>query len=260
MTPDAARPHRAPLFARLLPLLARHLGLQPAHIGHGIHIPGAVGGLPQDSRSRAGPYRVGRDCIGEVKVPLGTRPRAFLADARLYRLRVGIEVAALESQPADARDAQLVVSDLYIIRNGEAILRRILALEGGVRALTLEEGTVGIRQVLQNMADLCSAIFLQPGVLGVPPPRRELLVQAEAGQTGRVADAKVPPAAIGMALARQKVIPHKPAGSRRAGQMVGRGVRPRQQPQPHAAVDGLRLCGIGRSRHGIQASLSVREW
>ena len=53
----------------------------------------------------------------------------------------------------------------------------------------------------------------------------------------------------------QHVVPDEPAGPRRAGQLVGAGAGLGQQAQPHAAghgLRGLRLCYIGRSRHGIQ--------
>ncbi len=76
---------------------------------------------------------------------------------------------------------------------------------------------------------------------------------------GPGSDAVLPPALVGVALARQKVITYKPASSGRSSQLLGRGAGPRQQPQPHTAVDYFRLWYIGRIRHGIQGSLSVRE-
>ncbi len=205
-------------------MLARYLRVQAAHFGHGIQFPVAVGHLAhiavqaQHSGGRAGPYRVCRHRIGEVDVPLGPRLRALLPDARLYRLPVGLQIAALELQPANARHAQLASSDLHVIWDGEAILAGMLAFEGGVGALTLKEGGVGAsaRYFRTWRTDLklysCSQAYSGSRLRAV-----ELLTQAEEAHLGLLADAVIPPAAVHVSLAGQKVIPHKPAGARDPG-------------------------------------------
>ena len=127
-------------------------------------------------------------------------------------------------------------------------------------------GSEGRSLVGQRAADVGRVIGLNPFPsspqflqLTAQPPRREFLAQAEETQTGSGADAVLPPAVVGVGLARQKVILHKTTGSHCAGQLLGRGARPWQQPQPPTAVDQFSLCYIGRSRHGIYSSLSVRE-
>ena len=106
--------------------------------------------------------------------------RACTADAGLHRLPVGVQVAALEPQPAAARHIQLVVPDLDAVGEGEAILVVVLAFAHRIAAQALEEGLVRVRQVLQDVPHSRETVRPQPRVLRVLPESRELLVQAEA--------------------------------------------------------------------------------
>ena len=115
---------------------------------------------------------------------MGPRARAFLPDARLPRLPVGIGVTALEPQPAEAGHVQVLVLHLDALRDGEPVLPAVPALEAGIRPRALKEGLVGVRQVFQDIADLAAAVLLQPSVPGIPPQGCELLAQAEEGHLG----------------------------------------------------------------------------
>ena len=192
---------------------------------------------------------------------MGPRARAFLLDPRLPRLPVGIGVTALEPQPAEAGHVQVLVLHPDALRDGEPVLSAVSALEAGIRPRALKEGLVRVRQVFQDIADLAAAVLPQPRVLGIPPQGGEFLVHAEGGHTGRLLPVPCLEGRVLLLLAGQKVIPYKPAGSRRAGQLVGHRAALRQQAQPHTAVDSpvLSLCFIGRGRHGIHGSLSGRE-
>ncbi len=245
---------------RPLPLLAGHLSLQAAQLGHAVHGALTVGDLThipvqtQDSRGRAGAHGVRRHRIRQIDVPLGPRPRPFLPDTRLPRLPVGIGVAALEPQPPAARHAQVLGPYLYLLRDGEAILPAMAALEAGISPSALKEGLVRICQVFQNIADLSEAVLLQPSVLGITPQGGEFLAQAEEGDARGLLSFPRLVRRVLLLDAGQKVIPHKPTGARCTGQLLGHLAALRQQAQPHTAVDslGLGLCYIGRSRHGIQ--------
>ncbi len=92
---------------------------------------------------------------------------------------MGIQVAALEPQPAAARHVQLVVPDLDAFGKGEAILVVVLAFEHRIAALALKEGLVRVRQVLQDVPHRRETVRPQPGVRRVPPEGREFLTQAE---------------------------------------------------------------------------------
>ncbi len=203
------RPHRALALAGLQPLLTRYFGLQAGQVGQGVPGAVAVGDLAhiavqtQNPGGRTGPHRVSGHRVGEVDVPLGPRPCPFLADAGLERLPVGIQVAALEPQPAAARHVQLVVPDLDAFGEGEAILVVMLAFEHRIAALALKEGLVRVRQVLQDIPHSRETVLPQPRVLRVPPESRELLAQAEEGELGLSrfrTDLVVLPAPIGPVL------------------------------------------------------------
>ncbi len=263
--PQPPRPHRAPLFARLLALIPRGPGCQAGHFRQRVRPARTVGDLPhipvqtQYSRGCAGAYGDCGHCIGEIDVPLRPRERAFLPDAGLPHLPVGIGIGALEPQPAEARHAQVLGPHLYLFRDGEPVLPAVPALEAGISPRALKEGLVSVRQVFQDIADLAAAVLLQPSVPGIPPQGCELLAQAEEGHLGALLPRPLPVCRVLLLRAGQKVIPHKPTSSRRTGQLVGYLAVLRQQTQPHTAVDGLSLCYSGRSRHGIHSSLSGRE-
>ncbi len=265
LPPQPPRPYRAPLLARLLALIPRGPGGQAGHFRQRVRPARTVGDLPhipvqtQYSRGCAGAYGDCGHCIGEIDVPLGPRARAFLPDAGLPRLPVGIGVTALEPQPAEAGHVQVLVLHPDALRDGEPVLPAVPALEAGIRPRALKEGLVGIRQVFQDIADLAAAVLLQPRVPGVPPQGCELLAQAEEGHLGALLPRPLPVCRVLLLRAGQKVIPHKPTSSRRTGQLVGYLAVLRQQTHPHTAVDGLSLCYSGRSRHGIHSSLSGRE-
>ncbi len=265
LAPNPPRPHRSSLLARLLALQAGHLGPQAPHIGHGVHRALAVGCLAyipiqaQDSLGRAGAHCVHRHHIGEIGIPAGSGARAFLPDPRLPDLPLSIRVAALEPQPTEARHAQVLVPHLDALRYGEPVPPAMSALEARISPRALKEGLVRIRQIFQDIADFAEAVLLQPRVLGITPQGCEFLAQAEEGYAGALLSSTRLVRRVLLLGARHKVIPHKPASSRRAGQPMGHLTALRKQPQPHTAVDGLGLCYIGRSRHGMQSSLSVRE-
>ena len=267
LAPNPPRPHRTRALARPLPLLAGPLSLQAAQLGHAVHSALTVGDLAhipvqtQDSRGRAGAHGVRRHRIRQIDVPLGPRPRPFLPDTRLPDLPVGIRIATLEPQPAKARHAQVQGPHLYAFRDGEPILPAVAALEAGISPRALKEGLVCVRQVFQDVTHLAEAVLLQPRVPGITPQRGEVLAQAEEGDAGGLRSCPRLVRRVLLLGAGQKVIPHKAAGARRTGQLMGHLQALRQEAQPHTAVDDFRLglCYIGRSRHGIHVSLSVRE-
>ena len=171
-------------------MIPRGPGCQAGHFRQRVRPARTVGDLPhipvqtQYSRGCAGAYGDCGHCIGEIDVPFRPRARAFLPDAGLPHLPVGIGIGALEPQPAEARHAQVLGPHLYPLRDGEAILPAVPALEARISPRALKEGLVRVRQVFQDVADLAEAVLLQPCVPGITPQGGEFLAQAEEGDAG----------------------------------------------------------------------------
>ena len=179
-------------------MIPRGPGCQAGHFRQRVRPARTVGDLPhipvqtQYSRGCAGAYGDCGHCIGEIDVPFRPRARAFLPDAGLPHLPVGIGIGALEPQPAEARHAQVLGPHLYLFRDGEPVLPAVPALEAGISPRALKEGLVSVRQVFQDIADLAAAVLLQPSVPGVPPQGCELLAQAEEGHLGALLPRPLP--------------------------------------------------------------------
>ncbi len=248
LTPQAPAAPGASALARLVPLLAPDLGLQLTLIRQAVDVAATVCDLAyiavqtQHAYRRALGHTGCRHGVSDIGIPLGPGARALLADAHLPGRTVGIQVAPLHTQPAEARHVQLVIPQLHCAGKGEPVLSAVSALEAGVSAPALKEGLVGVSQVFQDIADLAEAVRLQPRVPGILPQGCELLAQTEKCEIGfrllrtNLVVLPTPIVSVLPLFQGQKVIPHKAAGARGAGHLLGLLPAARQQPHPHTAV------------------------